>query len=208
MHFSKLTVVEKLDAPISDTTIVQKKEIISKTENPIKQPLSVVNGPISKLVTSNNVSRRSSNLSLKSIHKKKEVKKSIIETIENLDDLPKNPFSTEQVQKLWNTYIKKLQKNGEKLLASLMGSCLPIADENDLLIALPNARMKTDLEKAKPKILQFIREELQNYHINFAIQVNEEIEKKFAYTPKEKYEYLREKNALISKLKKKFDLDV
>jgi DNA polymerase-3 subunit gamma/tau len=155
-----------------------------------------------------NENRRPSALSLKRVHQKRETKKAQIDTSENLDDLPQTPFTNQQIQDLWKLHIQNLNKKGEKLLASLMGSCYPTKQENNLLITLPNARMKADLEKARHKILSFIREELQNYHINFMIHVNEEIEKSFAYTPKEKYEFLREKNALISKLKKSFDLDV
>jgi len=89
-----------------------------------------------------------------------------------------------------------------------MSSCNPIAKGNILHIELPNKLMKFDLEKAKHKILKIIRDELKNYKIDFEIQVNEKIEKKFAYTPQEKYEYLKDKNKLISVLKQKFHLDL
>ncbi|WP_407704785.1 hypothetical protein [Tenacibaculum tangerinum] len=68
--------------------------------------------------------------------------------------------------------------------------------------------MKTQLEKGKPKLLKFLREKLNNYGIQLNIIVNETVEKKFAYTPQEKYDKLKEKNPLIEKLKNTFGLDV
>ena len=89
-----------------------------------------------------------------------------------------------------------------------MSSCKPIAKENLLQLELPSELMKVDLEKAKNKILPFLREQLQNYKIDFEISVNEEVVKKFAYTPQEKFAYLQDKNELIAELKSKFNLDL
>lgn len=68
--------------------------------------------------------------------------------------------------------------------------------------------MKNQLEKGKPKVLKFLRERLNNYGISVTIEVNETVEKKFAYTPQEKYEKLKEKNPLLEKLKQTFGLDL
>ncbi len=130
------------------------------------------------------------------------------EVVIDYNNLPSNPFTTEQVQKLWNTTISNFHDKGDKLLSSLMSSCNPIAKGNMLQMELPNKLMKVDLEKSKHKILKIIRDELQNYKIDFDITVNEETVKKFAYTPQEKYAYLKDKNELISILKAKFNLDL
>jgi len=57
-------------------------------------------------------------------------------------------------------------------------------------------------------LLQFLRKELKNYDIYLDIKVNEDMQKKFAYTPDEKYEKLKEKNPNIELLRKTFDLDL
>ncbi len=94
-----------------------------------------------------------------------------------------------------------------------MGSILiagqPVLKENyAVVVTLPNNLMKNQLERGKPKILRFIRERLNNYGIQITIEVNEVVEKKFAYTPQEKYEKLKEKNPLLEKLKNTFGLDI
>ena len=150
--------------------------------------------------------RRHSALSMKSLNdervstKKKEVV--------DYSNLPNNPFTTEQIQKQWQITIKMFKNQGDKLLASLMDSCTPIAKENVLHIELPSKLMKIDFEKSKQKILPSLREGIKNYKIDFEIAVNEEKVKKFAYTPQEKFAYLKDKNKLVGVLKTKFNLDL
>ena len=49
---------------------------------------------------------------------------------------------------------------------------------------------------------------LNNYSLDFEIHVNETSTKRFAYTPQEKYELLKEKNEAISLLRKTFNLEL
>ncbi len=122
--------------------------------------------------------------------------------------MPSDVFTTEQIQKQWQLTKIDFNKKGDKLLASLMSSCTPIANGNLLKIELPSKLMKADLEKSKLKILPHIRQALNNYKIDFSITVNEETVKKFAYTNAEKFAYLNDKNELASVLKSKFSLDL
>ncbi len=207
-HFVANLVAEKIDASANVTTQNTgiKAKMPVKNETVIPQKEKITTSTLDN--NENRPTRKHSALSFKSLHEKKISTKEVEKVSTNLEDLPKTPFSTEKVQDLWKEYIIILHKKGEKLLASLMGSCLPIANRNILALTLPNKLMKADLEKAKPKILRFLRDKLQNYQIDFDIKVNEEIEKKFAYTPQEKYAYLKDKNKLIAVLKSKFDLDL
>jgi len=152
--------------------------------------------------------RRSSALSLNSIHKKPVVKKSVIDTTEDRENLPKDPFTESQFLELWNDYIAKLQKNGEKIIASIMNADTPRVHASSAEMTLPNSMMEAEFNKMKPKLLRFLRERLNNYSLDFTIVVNEENEKKFAYTPQEKYNKLLEKNKALAKLKNTFKLDI
>jgi len=147
-------------------------------------------------------------LSLNSIHKKPVVKKSIIETTENHKDLPKDAFTESQFLELWDAYIVKLNKNGEKIIASIMNANRPKVLVDMIEIVFPNTMMEAEFNKMKPKLLKYLREKLNNYGIHFKSIVNEENEKKFAYTPQEKYNKLLEKNKALAKLKNTFKLDL
>ena len=152
--------------------------------------------------------RRSSALSLNTIHKKKLVKKMEDNDDVNLDNLPKDPFTEASFLKLWEAYIEKLQKNGEKIVASIMNSNTPKVNQNTIELVFPNAVMKGEFKKTKSKLLRHVRESLNNYSIDFQIVVNEEETKKFAYTPQEKYAKLLAKNEALAKLKNTFKLDL
>ncbi len=178
------------------------------TEEPPKPlPSNVIKEAIAKPILKAE-RRRSSALSLNSIHKKPVVKKSVADTIENKDNLPKDSFTASQFLALWDVYIDKLNKNGEKIIASIMNADRPKVLNNNVMLTFPNSMMEAEFNKIKPKLLRFLREKLSNYSLDFNISVNEENEKKFAYTPQEKYNKLLEKNNALAKLKKIFKLDL
>ncbi|TCI85094.1 DNA polymerase III subunit gamma/tau [Tenacibaculum sp. M341] len=155
-----------------------------------------------------NIKRRPSALSLKSLQQKRETKV-VTQEEENYDNHPRTPFNQEQLQETWKKYYFKLQELGEKNMGSILIAGQPVLKENyAVVVTLPNNLMKNQLERGKPKILRFIRERLNNYGIQITIEVNEVVEKKFAYTPQEKYEKLKEKNPLLEKLKNTFGLDI
>ncbi|MDX8554666.1 DNA polymerase III subunit gamma/tau [Tenacibaculum sp. 1B UA] len=155
-----------------------------------------------------NIKRRTSALSLKSLQQKKEVKNDV-DVEENYDNHPRTPFNQDELKDAWKKYYFQLQNFGERSIAAILASDEPKLQEDfTIVFSLPNDLMKSQLEKGKPKLLRFLREKLNNYGIQINVIVNETVEKKFAYTPQEKYNKLKEKNPLIEKLKNTFGLDV
>jgi DNA polymerase-3 subunit gamma/tau len=154
-------------------------------------------------------SKRVSGLSLSSLKAKKEHQLKKIEVVIDEDDLPRENFTKEDLLKHWESYIQKLDKAGKKIMASNLSSDKPkIVDQTQIFIELPNGTMKKEIEREQFQLLKFLRKELNNYSIELKISVNEEIAKKFAYTPEEKYQKLREINPAIDLLRKEFDLDL
>ena len=63
-------------------------------------------------------------------------------------------------------------------------------------------------EKIQTALLGFLKEELNNYSINLAIEITEKLETEdLIYTESDKFKYLSEKNPELELLKKKFNLD-
>ena len=154
-----------------------------------------------------NVQRRSSSLSLKSVHEKKVVQKSAVE--ENFDNHPKEAFNEVKLQKLWKEYVDLLNKKGERSMASIVATDLPkLGDSFKISFTVPNKLMQDQFKRGRPKLLQFLRERLNNYGITIDAILNETVEKKFAYTPLEKFNKLKEKNPLLLKLRQAFELDL
>lgn len=154
-------------------------------------------------------SKRISGLSLSSLKAQKEHQLKKIDVVIDEDELPKESFTEEDLLKHWETYIQKLDKTGKKIMASNLSSDKPkIVDETQICIELPNGTMKKEIEREQFQLLKYLRKELNNYSIELKISVNEEIAKKFAYTPEEKYQKLKEINPAIDLLRKEFDLDL
>ncbi len=154
-----------------------------------------------------NKKRRPSALSLNSIHRKKEI--SVIEVeYEEIEGLPTDEFSENKALVLWKQYVEKLIEQGKKSVASIMNASKPTIKNNDFYFELPNTSMKDQLDRAKGPLLKYLRENLNNFKTNLILIVNEEVTKKYAYTPQEKYQKLKEKNSVIELLKKTFDLDL
>ncbi len=156
-------------------------------------------------ITLKNSSKRVSGLSLSSLKAKKEheaVKNPVEEK-----ELPTEEFTETDLLTHWNAYIKKLEKQGKKILASNLQTDTPKLEGTTILLEFPNGTMKKEVEREQGPLLQYLKDELKNHLISLKVHVNEESAKKYAFTPEEKYEKLKEKNPAIELLRKEFDLD-
>ena len=179
----------------------QKKTAIAKPkeEKVTKQKLKT---PVLK-----SAQRRNSSLTLKSIYEKKTVKKVAEE--ENFDDHPKDIFTEEILQKFWKDYVTSLISKGERSMASILGTDIPkLGQDFKITFTVPNKLMEDQFRKGRPKLMNFLREKLNNYGIQIVVVLNETVEKKFAYTPLEKYNKMKEINPLLVKLRNAFELDM
>lgn len=155
---------------------------------------------------SENENIRISSLSLRSA-KSKEEEIQINEITHNAD-LPKELFSQADLFVYWKKYIDIITRQGEKILAATLGSTEPILNEFTIILTYPNAMMMEEVKKNQSKILNYLREKLQNYEISFELNYNETDEKNYIYTPQEKFEKLLEINPLLGEFRKTLHLDI
>lgn len=154
-------------------------------------------------------SKRVSGLSLSSIKTKKEHRNRKVDDTHDESKMPKEPFTETALQLHWANFVKKLEEEGKKILASNLNSDVPkLSDHFIIRIELPNNTMKKEIEREQYGLIEHLKKQLNNYAISLKISVNEESAKKFAFTPEEKYHKLREKNPAIEILRKEFDLDL
>ncbi|MCP4977541.1 MAG: DNA polymerase III subunit gamma/tau [Maribacter sp.] len=153
--------------------------------------------------------KRVSGLSISSLKAKKQHQINKIEVIIDESMLPNEAFTEKDMQKHWGDFVKKIDESGRKLLASSLGTDVPkLTNETTIWIELPNHTMKKEVEREQYDLIQHLQTKLNNHFITLKISVNEEVAKKFAFTPEEKYQKLREKNPAIDVLRKTFDLDL
>ncbi len=220
-YFLSATIEEKLDVPEkiiensvpqvpSTIYIEEEKSEYKKTEEIIieKQEPEV---PEPAKIELKNVVRRKSALSISSIQRNKIEEENLRnkqKLTKNIEELPKESFSEEKFLEIWSSYVESLHNNGEKIFASLLNADTPKLNKNLIVISYPNQMMKKELNKVKSRALKHLRKELNNYDIDFKVIVNEENEKNFAYTPQEKYDFLKSKNKSIITLRKTFNLEL
>ncbi len=148
-----------------------------------------------------------SGLSLKSISVRQKHQEKLKHQAKNEYEAHED-FSLKDVEAGWEAYQEKLNRKGRKILASIMATDKPKLKDRVIEIELPNETMKQDLQKEQGDLMKFLKRRLKNSEISLAIKVNREAAKKFVFTPKERYEKLKEKNPLVEKLKNTFDLDI
>ena len=171
---------------------------------PISVPIKVkVEKPKLDIKTSGN-----SGLSLKSIKTIKNHEFKSNESIVHPEKLPKDEFTEEDLVLSWNKYSEKIENLGKYNLASILRIDKPKLEDYNICLELPNTTNKIELESNQHDLLKYIRKDLNNYDIKLKVTINEKIEKKFTYTPKEKYELLKSKNTLIEKLRLDFKLSI
>lgn len=203
------------------TVISQSAEISSeeqkvvepqnKVQTPLQssEPLPATQEPAPKKINITAPAKRVSGLSISSLKAKKEHELNRIEVVLDEDALPKEVFTEEDLRKHWADFVQEIDAKGQKILASNLNTDIPKLGENfTICIELPNGTMKKEIERGNYDLMEYLRAKLNNHFIQLQISVNEESAKKFAFTPEEKYEKLREKNPAIDLLRKEFDLDL
>lgn len=162
--------------------------------------------PVKKIELKNRP-ERVSGLSLSSLRAKKEHEQAK-KPLENPKELPKTPFKENEMRRLWTDFVQILEEKGKKILAANLQADVPKLKEDFVIaIELPNTTMKKEVEREQSLMLNYLKEQLNNHSITLQITVNEEAAKKFAFTPEEKYQKLKDKNPAIELLRKEFDLD-
>lgn len=152
--------------------------------------------------------KKVSALSLRSIQKKQQLQKELVARQPDADNLPTEAFTESEMQAAWSAYTQRIEKNGKFNLHSQLTMGVPKLEGTLIHLVFPNATIKVEVERAKFELLNYLRSSLNNYDIDLSIEVNEAEQKRYAYTAREKFEKLKEKNPLIDTLRKEFDLDV
>ena len=188
-----------------DTSTTENQAIETNTNTSVKKestpPTSVENKNEKQGIT------KTSGFSLKAIQKKKEL------IAEKEKEKPKlverfSEFTEEDLVNAWKAYTDKIERRGNKILASVYNSDTPKLQNKKIFIELPNETMKISVVQDQANLMKFLKEQLDNTEISLEIKVNHVQEKKYAFTPREKYQKLVEVNPSIEKLRKTFELDI
>ncbi|MEQ8425685.1 MAG: hypothetical protein RIA63_13300 [Cyclobacteriaceae bacterium] len=121
---------------------------------------------------------------------------------------PKNEidasFTLENLKDAWNEFAEQRKSQvGEYHLLKQEFTFL----ENQVTIHLSNPLEEPILQAIRAPLTEFLRARLGNSRLNVTSEVKQVHSQKIAYTNKEKFDHLAEKNPILKELKERLGLD-
>ena len=152
--------------------------------------------------------KRSRRSSLSVSYHLEEKKKDDSEKIIDYSNMPKDDFTLEQMLKHWYNYAELLNKQGDLLLYSAMKREDPVLEGSTIICSLLNNTLATRFDNENVKLLQYIRENLNNYSVRIETPITKLEEVKQVYTNRDRYDFMLNKNALLHKFVTTLKLDL
>ena len=152
-----------------------------------------------------------SGLSLSSLKAKKVIKNLALEKKkeEKSSGTYNSKFDQKSLEQSWKKFQTKISNSGRKNLESILSISNPELKENNKVeYTLTNNTSRLELNKNKNELIDFLKKDLKNDNISIEVKVNKLKEKKFIYTPTEKYDKLKKLNPNIETLRKEFKLNL
>ena len=160
-----------------------------------------------KELDTNKINNDVSAFSLSSLKVKKKVNDEI-KKIEDSKEKENQDLDLNNLKEKWNLYSSELEKKGKGNFSSLLTLNEPtIEDKTKIVYNVPTKSSKKELIEIKEDLSRFLKSSLKNDYLVLKFEVNNEVNKEFFLTPKEKYEKLKEINPTIEKLKTDLKLD-
>ena len=160
-----------------------------------------------KEIDKNKINNDVSAFSLSSLKVKKKVNDEN-KKIEDSKEKENQDLDLINLKEKWNLYSSELEKKGKGNFSSLLTLNEPtIEDKTKIVYNVPTNSSKKELIEIKEDLSRFLKSSLKNDYLVLKFEVNNEVNKEFFLTPKEKYEKLKEINPTIEKLKTDLKLD-
>jgi hypothetical protein len=114
------------------------------------------------------------------------------------------PFTPEQLHLVWLDFAeqrKKFQAEYQLLIQPFE------IRENTIVMHLLSTVQETMLNNFRSDLISYLRDNLKNNTILVVGELREQEEKQMLYTPRDKFEFLLEKNPLLKQLRDRLGLD-
>ena len=200
----KKSELKKTDQNQEITNSFEKKES-PKIEKDFKE--NEIELKSKKELDTNKINTDVSAFSLSSLKVKKKVNDEI-KKIEDSKEKENQDLDLNNLKEKWNLYSNELEKKGKGNFSSLLTLNEPtIEDKTKIVYNVPTKSSKKELIEIKEDLSRFLKSSLKNDYLVLKFEVNNDVNKEFFLTPKEKYEKLKEINPTIEKLKIDLKLD-
>lgn len=120
------------------------------------------------------------------------------------------PLTETNVYATWSALAKLMDEKGKKNVSVTLLSRKPELRDNNLIeFAVTNKVQEEELKLLKVDLLHFLKTQLHNSNIQLQTRIIETAQEPAkAYTAKDKFKKMAEKNPALETLKKRFDLDL
>ncbi len=204
--------VQKIEVqPQEETATVISEPVVATSIPDEEAPVEKITIPeIPKPVLTNisSTATKVSALSLASIKAKKDLEAQQNQHQKHKEELPSEAFNETDMLLQWNKFAQKMTDSGKRLLATYMQMNDPSLNGTVITLELPNQSTREEFLTGCHELLGYLRGKLHNHDITIEVVVNETVENKYAFTPQEKFERLKQINPNLDLLRKTFDLDV
>jgi DNA polymerase III subunit gamma/tau len=145
--------------------------------------------------------------SIRSVYTKPETEK--VNTVNESSEPASDPFTKEQLLTAWNDYARAQKANGKHQLFTTLTMNLPdIISEEKLELVIHNQAQENLMSEEKTALMDFLRKKLNNYALQLNTRLVEEAGAQEAYTIKEKYQKMVEKNPDLEEFRRQLGLEL
>lgn len=127
------------------------------------------------------------------------------------ENRPADEFTLARLWEVWKEYTEIIKEENKKSYYATLTKHQPVmVDKFKIELLIDNHVQQADLEADKARLLEFLREKLNNWQVQLKGVIDEE-EKQDGdslYDPRAKFEAMNKANPMLKKLKDTFDLDV
>ncbi len=128
--------------------------------------------------------------------------------VENLEGKPKDAFTEEILLKFWNEFVDELMKNNQiPAYNALHSGKVELKEDFKIRFEFTSSSLANEFEIQKDNLMRFLREKLNNYSIDFQVDVIGDSSKNYVKSSQEKFKDMVEINPILLKMREEFGLD-
>ena len=185
---------------------VQQKETIKTSVKPVSQNVADKTSEYKQPAPARTYKAGHKTISIKPENHKQPEKSNHNSNAEAMG--PVNDFTQEQLVKVWSYFVESIGKQYPNFY-STVSELKPVLKENFVIeLSLNNKVGEMNIAGKKTELLEFLRDELENYKITLDTLVVENNDKGKPFIPNEKYKEMATRNPLLKEFKETLDLEL
>ncbi len=117
-----------------------------------------------------------------------------------------NVFTQERLQEVWQHLAYSKKEDIRSYI--ILNREIKLLEDHRLHLELSNQFQIDNFHSLKHEWLRYLKDTLQNDHLQLTVELVKQEEQKKLYTASDKYRYLSEKHSIIEELRNRFGLEL